>query len=305
MGDKMAARRAMAAAGVPVVPGFEGTGDEDEATLRREADRIGYPVLVKAAGGGGGRGMRVVRAPEELGGAVESAMREALRAFGDARLFLEMTPRIQGEHPVTEMVTGVALGRAQIRIPPGEPLPVRQEEVRQDGHALECRVNAEDPARGFPPSAGRILLASFPSGAGTRVDAGVATGDVVSSYYDSLLAKIIVHAGDRQGALQRMQEALGKTAILGVETNLSFLRTILAHPVFRAGAATTSFIERELSDWRPEATGLLDHVLIAAALADTLRPAPEQATPSVGTGDEETDLFSPWGRLDGFRPGAV
>ena len=393
MGDKMAARRAMAAAGVAVVPGFEGTGDEDEVLLRREADRIGYPVLVKAAGGGGGRGMRVVRAPEELGGAVESARREALKAFGDARLFLEkvieearhvevqvladarggclhlferecsiqrrfqkiveespsplldarmredmgqaavaaaracdyvnagtieflvgmdrrfffleMNTRIQVEHPVTEMVTGVDLVRAQIRIASGEALPVRQEDVRQDGHALECRVNAEDPARGFTPSAGGILLASFPSGAGIRVDAGVATGDVVSPYYDSLLAKIIVHAPDRQGALERMQEALGKTAILGVETNLSFLRTILAHPVFRGGAATTSFVERDLSAWRPQAAGLPDDVLIAAALADTLRPAPVRAALSYGTGDEETDLFSPWGRLDGFRTGAT
>ena len=393
MGDKIAARRAMVAAGVPVVPGHEGTGDEDVASLRREADTIGYPVLVKAAGGGGGRGMRVARAPDDLEGAVESARREAQKSFGDARVFLEksieearhvevqiladahggcihlferecsiqrrfqkileespsplldarlredmgnaavaaaracgyvsagtieflvgrdrrfffleMNTRIQVEHPVTEMVTGVDLVRAQIRIASGEPLTLRQEDVHQDGHALECRVNAEDPGRGFAPSAGRILFASFPSGPGVRVDAGVGTGDVVSPYYDSLLAKIIVHAGERPATVERMREALGRTVVLGVDTNLPFLKTILAHPVFLSGEATTSFVERELAGWRPPATGLTDEVLIAAALADTLRQAEEPAAPVPGADEEETDRHSPWGRLDGFRTGAA
>ncbi|HKB08363.1 MAG TPA: biotin carboxylase N-terminal domain-containing protein, partial [Candidatus Polarisedimenticolia bacterium] len=303
MGDKIAARRTMTGAGVPVVPGFEGTGDEAEPVFRKEADRIGYPILVKAAGGGGGRGMRVVRSPEGLGAALESARREAQRGFGDPRLFLEkaiegahhvevqvladgrggcvhlferdcslqrrfqkiveespsplvddalrdemgraavaaaracgyvnagtieflvgpdlrpyfleMNTRIQVEHPVTEMVTGIDLVQAQIRIASGEPLPVRQEDVVRRGHALECRVNAEDPGRGFMPSTGRLLLAAFPSGDGIRVDAGVATGDTVSPHYDALLAKIIVHAADRPASLNLMRETLAKTAILG------------------------------------------------------------------------------------------
>ena len=393
MGDKIAARRAMAAAGVPVVPGFEGTGDEDAEALRRAADAIGYPVLVKAAGGGGGRGMRVVRAPEELGGAVESARRESLKAFNDARLFLEtivedarhvevqvladaqgdcihlferecsiqrrfqkiieespsplvdaklreelgraavaaaracgyvnagtieflvgrdrgfyfleMNTRIQVEHPVTEMVTGIDLVRAQIRIASGEPIPIRQEDVAQHGHAIECRVNAEDPASGFTPSTGKILLASFPSGTGVRVDAGFASGDAVSPHYDSLLAKIIVHAGDRLAALERMRQALGATAILGVETNLSFLKAILAHPEFQRGEATTSFVETKFAGWAPQASGPTEDALIAAALADAMRLEAGRAAPPEGPRDEEADLFSPWGRLDGFRTGAA
>ncbi len=392
MGDKMAARRAMAAAGVPVIPGWEGTGEEEATVLRREADRIGYPVLVKAAGGGGGRGMRVVATPDDLEAAVASARRESLKAFGDARLFLErvvdqarhvevqiladahgecihlferecsiqrrfqkiveespsplldegqraemarsaviaaracgyvnagtieflvdrghryffleMNTRIQVEHPVTEMVTGVDLVQAQIRIASGEPLPVPQEGVTRRGHAIECRVNAEDPAREFAPCSGRVLHASFPSGPGIRVDAGLATGDRVTPYYDSLVAKIIVQAPDRPAALERMREALGRTAILGVETNIPYLRAILAHPLFQKGEATTTFTERELASWRPAGTPPTDDALVVAAVVDVLRARSDSARFDAPLENEEEDSHSPWDRGDRFRTGA-
>jgi acetyl-CoA carboxylase biotin carboxylase subunit len=393
MGDKMAARRAMTAAGVPVIPGWEGTGEEENDVLRREADRIGYPVLVKAAGGGGGRGMRVVVASGDLESAVESARRESQKAFGDGRLFLErviedarhvevqvladargecihlferecsiqrrfqkiveespspvldealrmqmgrsavaaaracgyvnagtieflvdpgrgfffleMNTRIQVEHPVTEMVTGVDLVQAQIRIASGDPLPARQDELTQRGHAIECRVNAEDPGREFAPSSGPVLLASFPSGPGIRVDAGVATGDRVTPYYDSLVAKIIVHAPDRPAALERMEEALGRTTVLGVETNIPYLRAILAHPVFRSGGATTMFTGRELAAWRPPESAPSDEVLVVAAVVDALRARTEPASVQSDPEGEERDRHSPWDRGDGFRTGAM
>jgi acetyl/propionyl-CoA carboxylase alpha subunit len=254
------------------------------------------------------------RLREEMGNAAVAAARacgyvnagtiEFLVGKDRRFFFLEMNTRIQVEHPVTEMVTGTDLVRAQIRIASGEPLPLRQEDLSQHGHALECRVNAEDPGHGFAPSAGKILLASFPSGAGVRVDAGVATGDTVSPHYDSLLAKVIVHASDRATALERMREALGRTAILGVETNISFLRAIIGHPVFRKGESTTSFIERELADWRPPMTGPTDDALIVAAVADTAILELEQTAPPAGAVDEERDLHSPWGRRDSFRLGA-
>ena len=392
MGDKMAARRAMAAAGVPVIPGWEGTGEEEATVLRREADRLGYPVLVKAAGGGGGRGMRVVATPDDLMAAVESARRESLKAFGDGRLFLErvieearhveiqvladahgecihlferecsiqrrfqkiveespsplldegqrtemarsavtaaracgyvnagtieflvdrdhryffleMNTRIQVEHPVTEMITGVDLVQAQIRIASGDPLPVRQDGVTRRGHAIECRVNAEDPAREFSPCSGRVLLASFPSGPGLRVDAGLESGDPVTPYYDSLVAKIIVHAPDRPAALERMREALGRTAILGVETNIPYLRAILAHPVFGSGEATTTFTGRELASWRPAPISRADDVLVVAAVVDLLRARSGSTWFRASREDDEEDRHSPWDRGDGFRTGA-
>jgi len=393
MGDKIAARRTMTGAGVPVVPGFEGTGDEAEPVFRKEADRIGYPILVKAAGGGGGRGMRVVRSPEGLGAALESARREAQRGFGDPRLFLEkaiegahhvevqvladgrggcvhlferdcslqrrfqkiveespsplvddalrdemgraavaaaracgyvnagtieflvgpdlrpyfleMNTRIQVEHPVTEMVTGIDLVQAQIRIASGEPLPVRQEDVVRRGHALECRVNAEDPGRGFMPSTGRLLLAAFPSGDGIRVDAGVATGDTVSPHYDALLAKIIVHAADRPASLNLMRETLAKTAILGIETNLAFLKALLEDPVFRRGDATTAHVESIYADWRPKTARIEEEALIAVAVAEAARLDRVRLPDTADATDEDVDRHNPWGRLDGFRTGSV
>ncbi|MGH9750500.1 MAG: acetyl-CoA carboxylase biotin carboxylase subunit [Candidatus Polarisedimenticolia bacterium] len=385
LGDKIAARATLSGAGVPVLPGFAGSGREDAAALSREAARVGYPLLVKSAGGGGGRGMRMVREPGALAEAVLEARREAASAFADERLFLEryfeearhvefqiladgtgscvhlferdcsiqrrfqkiveespspfldpglrarmgqaaiaaarasgyvnagtveflvlpdrsfffleVNARLQVEHPVTEAVTGVDLVRAQIRIAAGEPLPFRQADLGMRGHALECRIMAEDPAEGFRPAAGRILLAAFPDGPGVRVDAGVESGDEVPLHYDPLLAKIVVHDEDRAAAIARMERALSRTAVLGVPTLLPYLRAVLAHPVFRAGAATTAFTTRELGDWRPAAPESGEDALLAAAVAEFL--AAEAASPDAGAAP------GPWDRLDGFRPGAV
>jgi len=396
MGDKTAARKSMRAAGVPIVPGFESLDPVDDATLLREAEAIGLPLMVKAAAGGGGRGMRVVRAASETADALASARREAEKAFGDGRLFLEryvedarhvevqvladahggclhllerecsiqrrhqkiveeapsplldealrdamgqaavraalacgyvnagtieflvgkdrafyfleMNTRIQVEHPVTEMITGVDIVKAQLRVAMGEHLRWRQEEIRARGHAIECRLNAEDPAQGFLPSQGRVLLASFPKGPGVRVDQGYESGDQVSMHYDSLMAKIVVHAEDRAQAIQRMERALAETAVLGIETNRDYLRAILTHPVFRAGEATTAFVEREMAGWAPDAQDGVsrDDALIAAAVSEALLAGGVGARPASGAASVASGggvAAGPWTRADGFRPG--
>jgi acetyl-CoA carboxylase biotin carboxylase subunit len=387
MGDKAAARRAMVAAGVPVVPGYEGAGDEDDGRLVRAADRLGRPLLIKAVAGGGGRGMRVVRAEDDLGEALRAARRESEKAFGDGRLFLErliddarhieiqvladdsgdcvqlferdcsvqrrfqkiveeapspfadadlrqrmgetavraaracgyvnagtveflvgadrsfhfleMNTRIQVEHPVTEMTTGIDLVKAQIRIAAGERLPFAQADLSTRGAAIECRINAEDPDAEFAPSTGRILLAEFPDGPGVRVDAGIGTGDEATMHYDSLLAKIIVHAEDRPAAIRRMELALAGTAVLGVATNLPYLRAVLAHPTFRAGAATTAFVSRDMAGWRSD-RGDPEDALLTLAIADHLRAARRDGDPVMGRGGRHDD---PWCRADGYRVG--
>ncbi len=377
MGDKAEARRRMAAAGVPITPGYQGA--DDDRTLADAARRIGFPVLVKAAAGGGGKGMRVVWREEELTEAMAAARREARHAFGDDRLivekfvprahhvefqvladahghavhlferecsvqrryqkiieetpsplldpdlrtrmgaaavaaaqavgyvnagtvefivdpetrdfyFLEMNTRLQVEHPITEMVTGLDLAQWQIRIAAGEPFPYRQEDLLQLGHALECRVYAEDPASGFLPSTGDLLLARFPQGPGIRVDAGVTTGDAITHHYDPLIAKIIVHAEDRDAAIGRMIYALHQTAIHGVTTNIDFLLAVLQHPDFRAGRADTKWVDRAMAGWRPDAAPD-DLILAALALSDVLLSASLSSSPSPATGP---DPYSPW-----------
>lgn len=388
MGDKTSARSAMEAAGVPVVPGYQGTGDEEADALRSEAKRVGFPLLVKAAAGGGGRGMRIVREPREFDAAVDGARREALAAFGDGRLFmerfvenahhveiqvladghgntihlrerecsvqrryqkvieespsplvddelrermgmaavraaeacgyrnagtvefllsedgsfyfLEMNTRLQVEHPVTELVTGIDIVAEQLRIAAGGRLSLRQEDVRGHGHAIECRVNAEDPQSDFAPSTGPIRLASYPRGPGVRVDQGVETGDAVSIHYDSMIAKVLVHAHDRPSAIARMQRALDQTAVLGVRNNVTFMKDVLAHPEFVAGRATTTFIDDFMAGWRgPDEVP--DVVLIAAALQLRATGGADNPAPAVGAG--RSDPYSPWDRGDGYRIG--
>jgi acetyl/propionyl-CoA carboxylase alpha subunit len=352
LGDKGAARRLAVAHGVPVVPGWD--GDDDEATLRREAGRIGYPVMLKARGGGGGRGMREVHSPEDLAEAIESARREADAAFGDTGLlieklvrdahhvevqvladahgnvvhlgerdcsvqrrhqklieespspvvdtvlrdeltgaalrlaraagyvnagtfeflvtgreprewyFLEVNPRLQVEHPVTEEVTGLDLVELQLRVAAGESLPLRQEDVRFEGHAIEVRVNAEDPWDGFRGSGGRIR--AWHSWGDSRLDAGYATGDTVSGSYDSLLAKLVGRAGDRVEAIERTVEDLGHFEVEGVLTNVAFARRILEHPDFRGGTATVDWLERELDGLLASRTPARHWAVAAAAL---------------------------------------
>jgi acetyl-CoA/propionyl-CoA carboxylase biotin carboxyl carrier protein len=358
MGDKIAAKAAVSAFGVPVVPGVSRPGLTD-ADLIAGADEVGYPVLVKPSAGGGGKGMRVVRQPAELPAALVSARREAASAFGDDTLFLErfvlnprhievqvladgygnvvhlgerecslqrrhqkvieeapsplldlatrarigaaacdtarsvdytgagtvefivsadrpdefffmeMNTRLQVEHPVTEMVTGVDLVEQQVRVAAGEKLPITQDDITMTGHAIEARVYAEDPARGFLPTGGEVLDLADPKGPGVRVDSGLARGTVVGSDYDPMLSKVIAHGDDRQAALRALDRALADTAVLGVTTNIEFLRFLLADPYVAAGRLDTGLLDRRTPDYIPAQHG--DGELIAAAVYKWLR----------------------------------
>jgi 3-methylcrotonyl-CoA carboxylase alpha subunit len=376
MGDKQAARRRMAAASVPVLPGYDGD-DQGEATLAAEAGRIGFPLLLKPARGGGGKGMRVVREAGELKASLAASRREARAAFGsDAMLleryversrhvevqvvadahgavvhlgerecsiqrrhqkvieetpspaldapsrrelcaagvqaaraagyrsagtveflmapdgrfyFLEMNTRLQVEHPVTEAVTGLDIVRLQIEVAAGLPLAVRQEEIEPRGHAIECRLYAEDPARDDVPSPGRLLELLEPSGPGIRVDSGFAKGDAVTVHYDPLLAKIVACGADRAEAIGRASDALAATVVLGVATNLARLRAILAHPAFAAGELDTGFIEAHAAALSTPET---PPALAVAALALALR---------LGRGQRKAP--DPWESLGPWRLG--
>jgi geranyl-CoA carboxylase alpha subunit len=326
MGNKAAAKRRMREAGVPCIPGYDGT-DQSDATLIREAEKVGLPLMIKAAAGGGGRGMRRVADLRELPAALASARSEAQSAFGSGELilehaltaprhveiqvfadtqgkvihlgerdcsiqrrhqkvieeapspavtpelrarmgeaavqaaraigyvgagtieflleagefwFMEMNTRLQVEHPVTELVTGLDLVEWQLRIAAGEPLPLEQADVRLDGHAIEARLYAENPDAGFLPQTGTLLRWQPP--ANVRVDAGVDSGTEITSYYDPLLAKIVAHGATRDEARQKLIAALRETTALGLTTNKAFLVGCLEHPEFFSGRATTDFI---------------------------------------------------------------
>jgi len=379
MGSKSAAKALMEGCGVPVVPGYHGE-DQAFATLAAAADRLGYPVLVKASAGGGGRGMRAVATPGELEEAVAGARREAAAAFGDDRLliekliaaprhievqvfgdthgnvvsllerectlqrrhqkvveeapsiavtperraqmsaaaraaaqaagyvgagtvefiadaagfyFIEMNTRLQVEHPITELITGLDLVEWQLRVAMGEPLPLRQDEITVHGHAIEARIYAEDADKGFLPSTGTIGLWREPAGNDIRVDTGFRAGDAVTPYYDALLAKLIVWGDDRPQALGRMVEALGEFEIAGVTTNLAFLDLLLSHPLVGRGEIDTGFIEREISALTIAVPSVAPLDLAAACVAVLLREQNEQAPPADG-------LPSPWDRTDGW-----
>jgi acetyl-CoA carboxylase biotin carboxylase subunit len=382
MGDKAASKAGMKKAGVPVVPGFEGLDTEKD--FRKAAREIGYPVLVKAAAGGGGRGMRVVESEADLAEAVQGSGREALNAFGDGRLllekyiphahhievqvfgdghgrlvhlferecsvqrrhqkiieespsvlltpelrekigqaavnaaqvvnysnagtvefifdpslssffFLEMNTRLQVEHPVTELVTGLDLVQWQIKVAAGERFPYSQGQLIQRGHAIECRVYAEDPAGGFLPGTGRLLQYIEPQGPGIRVDSGFAAGDDVTHYYDPLLAKLIVRAEDRRAAIRRMQAALRDFIVHGLVTNIDFLQAVLSHPDFAKGEVTTRWVEEKFK-WAPAGEPSLE-MLAAAAIMEV------SGVRSHVSGTGEADPFSPWKALNGFRMG--
>ncbi len=388
MGDKAESKILMKKAGVPTVPGYEGL--ESFEDFQKAADEIGYPVLVKAAAGGGGKGMRVVNSANELKESIEAARREAQNSFGDERLliekyladahhieiqvfgdkhgnllhlferecsvqrrhqkiieespsplltpelrarmgesavnaakavnyfnagtvefifdpklstfyFLEMNTRLQVEHPVTELVTGLDLVHWQIRIAAGEKFPFTQEDLHQHGHAIECRVYAEDPSTGFLPSTGKLLQFIQPQGPGIRVDSGFAIGDDVTHFYDPLLAKLIVHAGSREDAIQRMKNALRDFIVHGVVTNIDFMQTVLETDDFKQGKISTRWVEKSLEsgsllpNMQEQAPAL--HTLIAAALADVLFVG-GKARPAVSNA---TDPFNPWKQTGNYR----
>ncbi|HUF38139.1 MAG TPA: hypothetical protein VMN57_06425, partial [Anaerolineales bacterium] len=238
-------------------------------------------------------------------GTVEFIMDPATRNF----YFIEMNTRLQVEHPVTELTTGLDLVHLQIHIAAGEPLaalgpgwgedsPIRPFAHSPHGHAIECRLYAEDPVAGFLPAAGKLLKFVPPEGPGIRVDAGVVSGDTISTHYDPLLAKIIVHALDRPAAIRRMQAALRETVALGVRTNLDFLQDVLVHPVFRAGEATTRFVQEHLDDWAPE-MDLPIEVLTAAAVIEDRKSVLEGSKSE----NQASGGHSPWEALEGFRIG--
>src|SRR5262245_4526438 len=392
MGSKILSKQIAQHAGVPVVPSYHAP---DAATLAQHgpeaAARLGYPILVKASAGGGGKGMRIVERPTDLLPALEAGAREAQQAFGDATLllekyipnprhievqvlgdhfghrvhlferecsiqrrhqkiieetpspavdatlrqhlteaalrlaaavdysnagtveflvgpegdfyFLEMNTRLQVEHPITEFVTGIDIVHQQLRIARGEPLAFTQEQLSQRGHAIECRLYAEDPAHGFLPATGRIRVLREPHGPGRRIDSGIAPHQNVTPYYDPILAKLISYGATRQEALLRMQALLRDYTLLGVTTNRQFLLDVMTSVAFAAGETDTAFLERHFADWQPEVT-VSDEILALAALSELLqRPAQTIGTPAATTAASDPASPTPWQRYDSWRLG--
>jgi 3-methylcrotonyl-CoA carboxylase alpha subunit len=354
MGSKSGSKSLMEQAGVPLVPGYHGEA-QDDATLAAAAKKIGFPVLVKASAGGGGRGMRIVRSAAELTASVQSAKREAKAAFGDDRVliekfvenprhievqvigdshgnllslferectlqrrhqkvieeapsptlnpaqreavctaarkaaaavsyvgagtiefvsngkdvfFIEMNTRLQVEHPVTELITGIDLVEWQLRVASGEMLPMKQDQLILNGHAIEARVYAENPDKNFMPSVGTIRTWNMPEpSSGLRVDAGYRAGDVVSPHYDAMLAKLIAWAPTRDAAIDRLNHGLEESDVRGIVTNIPFLAALISHPSVRANAIDTGFIERELKNLTPGPKAPSDLELAASVAA--------------------------------------
>ena len=388
MGDKTEARRRMEAAGVPLVPGGFAPV-ENPRDARQLAERLGYPVLVKAAAGGGGRGMRLVERSADLKSALESAAAEALKAFGDAGVylekylerprhveiqlladhlktvhlgerecsiqrrhqklleeapssavspqlrramgqaaiaaavavgyrgagtceflldadgkfyFLEMNTRIQVEHPVTEVVYAVDLVREQLRIARGLGMSVSEWPLQPRGHAIECRITSEDPANGFLPATGKIEFLRVPSGPGVRWDSGIELGDEVGLHYDSLLAKLIVHAEDRAAAIRRALRALDELVVAGVATNLGFFRRLLADSDFCQGEIDIQFLERRTDLIAPVQDVARDHrIAIAVALAESERRAAASPVSTAAEAGSNGDAWMESVRLDALR----
>jgi 3-methylcrotonyl-CoA carboxylase alpha subunit len=392
MGLKDRAKALMEKAGVPVVPGYHGERQEPKF-LKEKAYEIGYPVLIKAVAGGGGKGMRRVDKHADFDDALEGAMREASSSFGDARVlveryvsaprhiemqvfgdnhgdvvhlnerdcslqrrhqkvieespapgmsasmrakmgeaavaaaravnysgagtiefiadsanglredafwFMEMNTRLQVEHPVTEAVTGLDLVEWQFRVAAGEPLPLRQDQVRLDGHAVEARIYAEDPARGFLPSTGTLAVLEWPNGEGVRIDTGVESGGEVSPFYDPMIAKMIVHAPTREKALDKLAAALDQSIVIGPHNNVGFVAALARARDFRSGQFDTGFIDRHIGELVHPA-GEVDKAAVALAaerllLADQARFAPSPE------GDAPT---TPWDIADAFQLSGV
>jgi acetyl/propionyl-CoA carboxylase alpha subunit len=239
-----------------------------------------------------------VAAAEAIGYRSAGTVEFLLEGAGDAArfYFLEMNTRLQVEHPVSEAVTGIDLVRLQLAIARGAPLPWPQDGVTVRGHAIECRIYAEDPTQGFLPQAGRLRLYREPAGPGIRVDSGIREGDEVTVHYDPLLAKVIAHAETRERAIERVAAALARFPILGVATNVPFLRRVLSHPVFRAGEADTGFLERELAGFTQPPTAL--HLAMAAAAGVA---AGSTVAPAARADSGTAARLDPWVTLAGWR----
>ena len=389
MGSKSAAKTIMARAGVPVVPGYH-DDDQDPALLAREAARIGFPVLIKATAGGGGKGMKVAASAAEFASALASAQREAKASFGDDRMlverylraprhieiqvfadthgnvvhlferdcsvqrrhqkvleeapapgmdaerrramgdaataaakaigyvgagtvefiaeqdgtfyFMEMNTRLQVEHPVTEMITGLDLVEWQLRVAAGEPLPAAQSALAIHGHAIEARIYAEDPDRGFLPSIGRISHWRMPvAGNGVRVDTGFREGDDVSPFYDPLLAKVIAWGEDRARARAALLRALDQCEVTGVTTNVAFLERVVAHHAFASGRLDTGLIDTHRDALLAPASAAPDRAWIAAALSEYQAFECAARASSVGAADP----YSPWHAADAWWNGTA
>ncbi len=384
LGDKTVARRTMIKGGVPVIPGMTET-DGDAEKLAHEADKIGYPVIIKAAAGGGGKGMRVVSSPADFAEACVSASREAQNAFGNGSIylekylakprhvefqiladthgnvihllerecsiqrrhqkiieetpspvmtaqlrekmgqaavkaaksagyvnagtveflldednefyFLEVNTRLQVEHPITEMVTGIDLVRQQIEIAAGNVLTISQGDITGRGHAIECRIYAEDPQNGFFPSPGTIALLQEPSGPGIRNDCGVYSGFDVPVEYDPILSKLITYAASREHCIDRMVKALKEYVILGIKTPIPFLIDVLLSKAFRAGDTYTDFIDSHFTGWEPCVTDA--NIARLAFVIDELNAGKKK---SVDYAQADEERFSPWRTLGNFRP---
>ncbi len=385
MGSKSEAKKLMEKAGVPLTPGYHGD-DQTPALLAEEAAHIGYPVLIKASAGGGGKGMRRVDRAEDFGASLVSCKREAKSSFNDDHVlvekyvlkprhieiqvfgdthgnvvhlferdcsvqrrhqkvleeapapgmtdarraamghaaveaakavayvgagtvefivnqdgsfyFMEMNTRLQVEHPVTEMITGLDLVEWQLRVASGERLPLTQDQLSIDGHALEARIYAEDPDKGFLPSTGRLLhLAPPPESDHVRVDTGVEQGDEITPFYDPMIAKLIVWGGDRRQALARMRQALAQYRVVGVANNVEFLARLVSTPSFAHADLDTGLIERESALLFPEKLTVPDDVWLLAALAELRREARLAEKQAADAPDRD----SPWRILDGWR----
>ncbi len=386
LGGKAAAKEIAIKAKVPVVPGYQGAA-QGVKELTKEAKAIGYPVMIKAVAGGGGRGMRLVEKETDFAAALESAQREAQASFGDGRVliekvvvaprhievqvfgdshgnvvhlferdcslqrrnqkvieeapapgmspalrkkitdaavtiaaavgyegagtveflveggklaadapwyFIEMNTRLQVEHPVTEFITGLDLVEWQLRIASGEPIPLKQGEITMSGHAIEGRLCAENPAKGFMPATGPVVAFAPPAMEGLRVDAGVEAGSVISPFYDSMIAKLIASGPDRETAIARLARALETTVVAGPKTNASFLHALAIHPAFGSGTMDTGLIGRELSKLAPATT---DNAVVAHGALALLRKT--EANARIGGGAAP----SPWDAGDAFQLG--
>ena len=385
MGDKIVAKKTMQKAGVPVIPGYHGP-KQDNNTLMKAGKKIGFPLLVKAAAGGGGKGMHIVDSEKNLKEAIESSKRESKSSFGDDTVFLEkyldkprhiefqiladehkkvihlferecsiqrrhqkiieetpsiimnqdlrnkmgeaavkaakavgytnagtvefmvdgklnfyfmeMNTRLQVEHPITELTTGIDLAKWQIKIASGEKLTLKQNDITQRGHAIECRIYAENPENGFLPSIGTLKKVEAPNGPNIRDDTGIYSGMKVTPYYDPMLSKLITYAENRSENIDKMIWALSHYVVLGVTTNIPFLKRVLENEEFKKGNTTTHFIDNYFKDWTVTKKGLPIDAIISLAVYDSMHKKTQDTVRY-----KEADPHSPWRHLGRWRVG--